>query len=662
MLLLVLPSSKLVIQAAPPAQDEQGISVPSSTPEAPTQIPTNQSNENSANQIFLPFVIETESQGSPADTPKRVTLRSQEWLTFHSPELHISFQYPSDWQLEIPDFDETDAPTELAEDDPYTRVGYVVGIVPPKDGVLAGKKIEITTQSFEIPQGQTLQEWHDDLQAIHNLSHHGTHSNPDFKSIDITSEELREAREPEQILHVVREHVDIGLLGQTVFITQGRIVYLIAVFGHNDEFENIVASIAGSIQFDADAPTDLNSLHGPDFSSKSLKETVSEFERLFTGIEGCGIVCRDENALEALNPTPEARTESEEQAVRAAAVSHDQKALPANWFSPIAPSGSTTYPVFCGSGAHGGNSEFAVDAVTPVWTSVYAAAGGTVILSWYDPNENPITETSYGNIIQIQTNLNIADENRQYFHAYAHLNSRGVNQGNTVNRNQWIGLSGDTGNVGPHLHFHIRDAYNNPVDASPLIGFQPNLNYPEQEATCGQIKPRSSSEIIIEPVAFTQRYQPRDNHYWFCLSTYNIHTNECRMKGEPNNGFSFNSINPPQYISSSPELRYNVYIPQSATYRIWVCGHGANSNDDLVHLGYNNGALSSTIQLTGWGTPGWSWRSIRTNNTVPTFAGATGDRTVNVWMGEDGFNIDRIVLTPSVLNNNPPSHVACGGH
>jgi hypothetical protein len=49
--------------------------------------------------------------------------------------------------------------------------------------------------------------------------------------------------------------------------------------------------------------------------------------------------------------------------------------------------------------------------------------------------------------------------------------------------------------------------------------------------------------------------------------------------------------------------------------------------------------------MTGFGT-GWTWSKSTMDGPVATFnVSSTGLHTVNVWMREDGFEIDKIVLT-----------------
>ncbi len=103
-------------------------------------------------------------------------------------------------------------------------------------------------------------------------------------------------------------------------------------------------------------------------------------------------------------------------------------------------------------GLHGYN---AIDIGTPVGTSIYAAAGGEVIIS-----RSSGWNGGYGKYIAI------AHPNGTET-VYGHLSVVKVSVGQIVYQGQTIGLSGNTGNsTGPHLHFEVRGAYNFMQDPS----------------------------------------------------------------------------------------------------------------------------------------------------------------------------------------------------
>jgi LysM repeat protein len=112
-------------------------------------------------------------------------------------------------------------------------------------------------------------------------------------------------------------------------------------------------------------------------------------------------------------------------------------------------SGSFSNPVPGGrlsQGIHGWNG---VDIAAPSGTPIYAAAGGTVIVSrvggW---------NGGYGNYVVIEHEGGVQT-------LYAHMSTDNVSVGETVSRGQGIGTVGNTGqSTGYHLHFEVRGAKN----------------------------------------------------------------------------------------------------------------------------------------------------------------------------------------------------------
>lgn len=98
-------------------------------------------------------------------------------------------------------------------------------------------------------------------------------------------------------------------------------------------------------------------------------------------------------------------------------------------------------------GIHGYNG---IDIGAPIGTSVFASLSGTVTLTRGGNGWNG----GYGNYIVIKHSNGIQT-------LYAHLDSISVSTGQTVEKGQVIGRSGNTGrSTGPHLHFEVRGAKN----------------------------------------------------------------------------------------------------------------------------------------------------------------------------------------------------------
>ena len=100
--------------------------------------------------------------------------------------------------------------------------------------------------------------------------------------------------------------------------------------------------------------------------------------------------------------------------------------------------------------------------------------------------------------------------------------------------------------------------------------------------------------------------------------------------------------------AGSPRLDYRVAFDRAGTWQVWVHGFGDadasnEGGDDSVHVGLD-GRLGGASAMDGF-PPRWSWsRSRRSGGPASVVVDAPGVHTLNVWMREDGFAFDRLVL------------------
>jgi hypothetical protein len=114
------------------------------------------------------------------------------------------------------------------------------------------------------------------------------------------------------------------------------------------------------------------------------------------------------------------------------------------------------------------------------------------------------------------------------------------------------------------------------------------------------------------------------------------------MAVEPDKGTLINS----GYTSSSPELRYNVTFTTPGTYYVWARSWNVNGSSDSIHVGLNGQAQPSADRLSPSGVGAWVWGSNTMDRVVATLTvPAAGTYILNVWMREDGFQFDRLLLT-----------------
>ena len=115
------------------------------------------------------------------------------------------------------------------------------------------------------------------------------------------------------------------------------------------------------------------------------------------------------------------------------------------------------------------------------------------------------------------------------------------------------------------------------------------------------------------------------------------------VEATPNQGTNNNT----GYTTASPRLDFAVYFAHTGTHYVWVRGIGASGRDDSVHVGVDGQATASSARISSFGTT-WTWSQNTMDGTLATLEVPTaGLHTVNVWMREDGFVLDKVLLTTS---------------
>ncbi len=112
------------------------------------------------------------------------------------------------------------------------------------------------------------------------------------------------------------------------------------------------------------------------------------------------------------------------------------------------------------------------------------------------------------------------------------------------------------------------------------------------------------------------------------------------LQATPNTGVVRNT----GYGASSPRLQYRVEFVKTGTHYVWVRGIGATPADDSVHVGLDGVELASADRIAGFGGA-WTWSRDTMDGVVATVhVGTIGVHVVDVWMREDGFIVDKLVL------------------
>jgi len=114
------------------------------------------------------------------------------------------------------------------------------------------------------------------------------------------------------------------------------------------------------------------------------------------------------------------------------------------------------------------------------------------------------------------------------------------------------------------------------------------------------------------------------------------------LQALPNSGINQDT----GYAASSPRLDFEAEFVHTGTHYVWIRGIGLTGSDDSCHAGLDGVEISTSDRISSFGT-GWTWsKTTMDGNADATLPVATsGVHTINIWMREDGFIIDKLLLT-----------------
>jgi lysophospholipase L1-like esterase len=153
-----------------------------------------------------------------------------------------------------------------------------------------------------------------------------------------------------------------------------------------------------------------------------------------------------------------------------------------------------------------------------------------------------------------------------------------------------------------------------------------------------------SGLVVIEAENY-DRHVPQGDHQWEAVSIQGA--SGAAMQALPNSGANLNS----DYLSTSPRLDFDIEFVKTGTHYVWVRGFAASKLDDSLHVGLDGEAVDSSDRITRFTTSTWTWTARTMDGPVARIEVATtGLHTLNVWMREDGFILDKIVVTTSSID------------
>ena len=152
-----------------------------------------------------------------------------------------------------------------------------------------------------------------------------------------------------------------------------------------------------------------------------------------------------------------------------------------------------------------------------------------------------------------------------------------------------------------------------------------------------------SDLVLIEAENFHDNI-PQGGHEWQLATDPEGFSGTGFMRAMPDSGANVQT----DYINLSPRLDYAVNFIKTGTHYVWIRYLKTGGQDDSCHIGIDGqeGSGAENIAVSGSDNT-WNWSNQRRGDLGRAKLEITspGVHTVNVWMREDGFRLDKINLT-----------------
>lgn len=218
-----------------------------------------------------------------------------------------------------------------------------------------------------------------------------------------------------------------------------------------------------------------------------------------------------------------------------------------------------------------------------------------------------------------------------------------IDAGDGAGSFNWIPTLSDVPNSPFSVTFRAVDDNGNGLAAAQSIDvfvLDPNVdgsNRFQQSAGAGNL-------LVVEAENFSANVA-QGQHAWETASA-GAAAGSVAMDATP----EIRTNNATNYALASPRLDFDVTFVSAGTHYVWVRGFSANTGADSVHVGLDGVDVLSSRRVDGFALQTFDWSGdVQVSPGVlqrATIEVATaGDRTLNIWMREDGFRVDRMLLT-----------------
>lgn len=147
--------------------------------------------------------------------------------------------------------------------------------------------------------------------------------------------------------------------------------------------------------------------------------------------------------------------------------------------------------------------------------------------------------------------------------------------------------------------------------------------------------------IAIEAENFKNNVK-KGNLGWVPVTKPEGFSGKGAMQAMPNDSVN----NDTGFVEDSPRLDYEVDFPRAGAYTVWIRGWGETEEDNSCHVGLDGKEVESSDRIAEFSAE-WAWvKDTKDGEDAVIKVATPGKHVLNVWMREDGFILDRIILSP----------------
>lgn len=153
---------------------------------------------------------------------------------------------------------------------------------------------------------------------------------------------------------------------------------------------------------------------------------------------------------------------------------------------------------------------------------------------------------------------------------------------------------------------------------------------------------QSGNEVIIEAETYRQAIARGDDS--FATLADAAASNGEYIEAGPNDDTAIID----SFATTAPETNYQVRLDSAGTYYVHILGRG-DAADDSLHIGVNGIVQETSEDINGFDAANFVWGATnKAGDPASITVDSAGDYMLNLYMGEDGTDIDKIILTTDV--------------